>query len=280
MPSSWGPTLAPLPPSWWQTAQCFSKTWPPGRVGLGSVESVAAVGVKGGQLLVGGRQALEQCGDSLGDARQARALQDDGDGSFLEQARRRLAGRDGLRAARRLPRAGAPGPRRSPTGAARAQSAGCSEGPSLPRDGRGCPAGSPPSHAWRSEPKHRRARPRPCARFAFGSIDRQGSHGVHPGLLRQGHGARSPSSDCRLHVAEPEVADDVDTQRDLARLPTIPELGRPSVPPVGATVRRAPAPRSWAPCWTAFKSLSRSAGAPLLRNRQRDQLRPSKSGAP
>ena len=29
MPSSCGPTLAPLPPSWWQIAQCFSKTGGP-----------------------------------------------------------------------------------------------------------------------------------------------------------------------------------------------------------------------------------------------------------
>ena len=51
-----------------------------------------------------------------------------------------------------------------------------------------------------------------------------------------------------------------------------PGAGRPAGPPAGAPIRQALPPRSWAPCWIAFRSSSRSAGRSLLRNRQRDQL--------
>ena len=70
MPSSCGPTLAPLPPSWWQMAQFFSKTWAP-RAGsaLATTGTVAAAVEQVAELLVGGREALEQRGDALGDAR-------------------------------------------------------------------------------------------------------------------------------------------------------------------------------------------------------------------
>ena len=186
--------------------------------------------------------------------------------AVLEQPRRRLAGRDRLQQRIGALRGGAPGPRRSPTGAARAQSAGCSSKRRLGLgDGRGCPAGWPPTRACRSAPSVARARPPIVARFAL-RVDRPSGP---PCACIRGCSARSRRSitffRSGLHVAELEVADDVDAQRDRrsARV-------EPSSWPASRAARRAcrsssAAPRSWSSCWIAFKSSSRSAGGRLRR---------------
>ena len=96
MPSSCGPTLAPLPPSWWQMPQFFSKTFAP-RARSWDVDWNPARRLiqQLAQLLIGRRQALEEVGDPVRDVGNTRALQADGDPAILEQPCRGLAGLDG-----------------------------------------------------------------------------------------------------------------------------------------------------------------------------------------
>ena len=193
------------------------------------------------------------------DARQAGALQDDGDGSLLKQPRRRLAGRDGLQKAHRPPRDVAPGPRRSPTGAVRVRSADCPEGPAL-------------ASGWSRLPSRFAAQSRMAigadasastsgdrAEVRLGINDRQGTHGVHSRLIGE-----VPALD---HLLQFRLACRGTGSRGRRRHPA---RRRPaaSIRSSSAASRAASrrdgsssaSPRSWAPCWTAFKSLSRSAG--------------------
>ncbi len=92
------------------------------------------------------------------------------------------------------PSRGAPAPRRSPTGAARARPADCSEEPPSPRDGRGCPADWRPDSRIAIGADASASTPTIVARFALRVDHRQRPHGVHPRLIGKVARARSLSS--------------------------------------------------------------------------------------
>ena len=78
--------------------------------------------------------------------------------------------------------------------------------------------------------------------IGLGIDGRQGCHGVHPGLVGKVV-ASDHVLDIRVEVAEPEVADDVDAQRDLARLRRSEKLSGQLAGQLRA-VSSSPAPRS------------------------------------
>ena len=100
---------------------------------------------------------------------------------------------------------------------------------------------------------------------------RQGTHRVHPRPLRQ-VAALDHLLQIRVHVAELEVADDVDSQRDVARPRGTQELAAPAGSPGAARFieRRA---ALLGPLLDRLQELEPFRRPPLLRRGQSDQPR-------